>query len=143
MSCYRDVSDKLIEDMDRRFPEALHHSKWKTYLWVLVSATIFTTYLYLQLFEFLVRFNEVWGTKSLQILLAPSMFLMVAWSLWIVIFGSRLFQQSNSKYYDEEDFEYVNRKFSKYYRLFDITIALYFLMLLMSVFYLFLRILSF
>src|ERR1044071_6012729 len=117
------------------FPESLHFLRWRTYLWVLIASTIFFVGFSFEYIDKIVYcFKGINPTSAKSVLVLPSSFLIIAWIFWLMFFGVDLFFSRTSFFSDyrirEEDYRYITRKYSKYYRFFDMAIALFYLTML-------------
>lgn len=114
--------------------EQYRFEKWKTYLWVLVISSIFSIVTTLEFTDLIFKVGYKTQTFRTFILL-PNLLLIMAWMFWILIFGINIYRFGISyTTYDVDDYLYVQRKFSRYYRYFDIVIASFFITFLFAVF---------
>jgi hypothetical protein len=126
----------------RKFNHEYHLSRWKTYLWVMIIISMFSIYINLYFREILMM-NSMVRTESIKMLIIlPNMILILGWTMWFLIFVTDLNRFYGIRDFDDEDFDYVNRKYSRYfifYRMFDMIIAMYFIFMLMTSMLLFFR----
>jgi hypothetical protein len=112
------------------------YNRWKTYLWILIVASLFNVYI---IFEFITKIGVPRNPVYTILVILPVFLLALAWATWLLTFN-RIAESRRMLMRNKEEAKSVSDEsaldyelyISKRYQLLDNIIVMYFVILLLS-----------